>query len=453
VGSLTDIATEEVIVLRRLLATEWAPSHPVSVLLYQPLAEKAGDSGRLIDVGPRPKDADESVFCWQPAHAGATGHFLQDAMASLSLIPSRQQYTKTELDSYRSAMPDQDRRRQVKLEKARHMTGGRIKQWPSDDVPEEGLCSWHLALSPWLRNAEASRWPAVGTVYTLNEGNQQDPTLARLVRFAQIAGNLAIANRIDHLFPDGKDAFIQLHDLEGRHCDDWLMHFAFQFIFSHHWLYPFDPLAFRVINKLTDGKARDVYEQHEWIAPPGVHTNETPIDIVESISTLGADLRQLVMCVTDSRPVRDGRAAIESALSNALLALTGVPVAFSQSLRGKIVRTRFSSATSAAKGLLGLLPTVNESTLALSMPLFERRGLFQNVRSLQTDVRAELAPGCSIENSRRGYLMPDAYLTALEGATATVENPELFPRNPWFRNYVRQVLMNKLVASSKTAFT
>src|SRR5690242_18455595 len=71
VTPLDTVAEQEWESLVRRLDRIWDRAHPVSVHLYQPITGTHYKEGRLVDVGPRPREA-ASGLCWQPASAGAT---------------------------------------------------------------------------------------------------------------------------------------------------------------------------------------------------------------------------------------------------------------------------------------------------------------------------------------------------------------------------------------------
>lgn len=340
---LAAIAAQE-----RLAATEFVerilPADTrVSVYLFQPVAApglRPESPGVLWDIGPVPTSArDAPREClYTCAESGRTGSFLQSGEECTRRVPQTTRINAAASASYRQCNRDaRVRRAQIAVEAARH---GFTPRAP--DGPPEGSHIHHLALAPSVQSFAAvssGRIPVLGTIFALTK--ERDPRdlheYANLVDYAIFIAGEVLQIRAEHLFGKAHVAAgfagSALEALLEAPASDPAVQLAVKLAFAHHWFFPYDPVAWSLLERLGDGPddARARYARHGWLAPRKHHAagDDTRTD-AELRALLTDDLVTLVLHVAwyrlgtefRARPATV-RANVALALNTALLLLTG----------------------------------------------------------------------------------------------------------------------------------
>lgn len=345
---MTDAARLAAIAAReRLAATEFVerilpPDTRVSVYLFQPVAAhglRPESPGVLWDIGPIPaavRDVPRDLL-YTCAESGRTGSFLQSGEECTRRVPQTTRINAAASASYRACNRDTSvRRAQIAVEAARHGFTPRAA-----DGPPEGSHIHHLALAPSVQSFAAvssGRIPVLGTIFALTK--ERDPhhlhEYANLVDYAIFIAGEVLQIRAEHLFGKAHVAAgfagSALEALLETPTSDPAVQLAVKLAFAHHWFFPYDPVAWSILERLGQGAgaARAQYARHGWLPPRKHHAGDDPRSDAELRALLTDDLVTLVLHVAwyrlgtefRARPasVREG---VALALDTALLLLAG----------------------------------------------------------------------------------------------------------------------------------
>jgi hypothetical protein len=339
---LDAIATQE-----RLAATAFAerilpPDTRVSVYLFQPVAApglRPESPGVLWDIGPLPPGANHVSrdLLYTCAESGRTGSFLQSGEECTRRVPQTTRINAAAAASYRSSNRDAAvRRAQIAVEAARHHFSPKL-----GDGPPEGFHIHHLALAPSVQSFAAvssGRIPVLGTIFALTK--ERDPQdaheYANLVDYAIFIAGEVLQIRAEHLFGKAHVAAgfagSALESLLEVPASDAAVQLAVKLVFAHHWFFPYDPVAWSLLERVAGAAgARACYAAHGW-APPRKHpapgADERTADALRAALT--DDLVTLVQHVAWYRLGTEFRArpaavreSVSIALNTALLLLCG----------------------------------------------------------------------------------------------------------------------------------
>ncbi len=314
---VSDIEVRE---LRKALKELFPESEPVTVQLFQPT-----EGGRLVDVGPRPGGGDAVVY--QMYSAGKTGDLFQDPKAPHRFVPLDREIGRIDEGTFSAE--------QLDLEKLRYPSVGtwadfgpperaRIYQLPLAPIPPT-LCPRKRASD----DAHRYRFPNVGAVYTMTDGStplsdNDQSRIDRLILYGLAAGNLAHRVRFktvceddDSLIHPSERRLVVLDRLLNMKLDwstdghagvkgNWqrngfggLCRLVGTMLLHHHWFFPYDHLAYRVLRFLGGAAYVDhIYYDHLCLPPCTTDNGE------RKITNLSQDLELLCQDIVAITGVR-----------------------------------------------------------------------------------------------------------------------------------------------------
>lgn len=314
----------------------------VSVYLFQPMpapALRPESPGVLWDIGPLP-DGAASVsrdLLYTCAESGRTGSFLQSGGECTRRVPQTTRINAAASSSYRACNRDAAvRRAQIAVEAARHGFAPK-----AGDGPPEGFHIHHLALAPSVQSFAAvssGRIPVLGTIFALTR--ERDPhaihEYANLVDYAIFIAGEVLQIRAEHLFGRAHVAAgfagSALEALLDMPASDPAVQLAVKLVFAHHWFFPYDPVAWSLLERVCgDRGARECYATHEW-TPPRKYPDAAgdSRSATDLLGVLTDDLVTLVQHIAWYRLGTEFRArpaavreSVSTALNTALLLLCG----------------------------------------------------------------------------------------------------------------------------------
>ena len=166
------------------------------------------------------------------------------------MIPKSEAITPEDAENYKQAASEEHRRAHVRLEKHRYANRTIITGWDADDIPPVKAFIHQLVLRPFLADLSHWRLPSLGVIYVLTEDEKPTFVEQKLPRVALTVAEEILRVRLKWLLGgNAPDTLQRLGDREQ--VSDSVIVLAAKFVFAHHWLYPYDPAAHKLLQTIT----------------------------------------------------------------------------------------------------------------------------------------------------------------------------------------------------------